>query len=119
MLSGNYIITTDAEQNRNLASVKNVLDYIDTHYREPLSVKELATLSNYSEYYFMKLFKQYTGKSVMAFVRDKRMELAKEEFDENRICDVAERFGYESTSGFSRAYKRCYGECPCGSRMNA
>ena len=39
MLAGNYIITTDAEQNRNLLSVKKVLDYISAHYREPLSVK--------------------------------------------------------------------------------
>lgn len=62
MLAGNYIITTDAEQNRNLLSVKKVLDYISAHYREPLSVKELSGLSNYSEFYFMKLFKQYTGK---------------------------------------------------------
>lgn len=95
------------------------MDYIDEHLNEKITAGEIASAAGYSVYYFSRLFKQYTGKSVMAFVRDKRMELAKEEFDENRICDVAERFGYESTSGFSRAYKRCYGECPCGSRMNA
>ena len=77
MLAGNYIITTDAEQNRNLLSVKKVLDYISAHYREPLSVKELSGLSNYSEFYFMKLFKQYTGKTAAAYLNDYRLEKAK------------------------------------------
>ena len=77
MLAGNYIITTDAEQNRNLLSIKKVLDYISAHYREPLSVKELSSLSNYSEFYFMKLFKQYTGKTAAAYLNDYRLEKAK------------------------------------------
>ena len=76
MLAGNYIITTDAEQNRNLLSIKKVLDYISAHYREPLSVKELSGLSNYSEFYFMKLFKQYTGKTAAAYLNDYRLEKA-------------------------------------------
>ena len=42
MFTGNYIITTDTEQNRNLLSVKKVLEYISIHYRGPLSVKELV-----------------------------------------------------------------------------
>ena len=77
MLAGNYIITADAEQNRNLLSIKKVLDYISAHYREPLSVKELSGLSNYSEYYFMKLFRQYTGKTLVEYINDFRMEKAK------------------------------------------
>ena len=79
MLAGNYIITTDAEQNRNLLSVKKVLDYISAHYREPLSVKELSGLSNYSEFYFMKLFKQYTGKTAAAESRKKRFHFRSRE----------------------------------------
>ena len=95
------------------------INYIEEHLNEKITAEEIAAAAGYSVYYFSRLFKEFTGKSVMVFVRDKRMELAKEEFDENRICDVAERFGYGTTSGFSRAYKRCYGECPSGSRMNA
>ena len=88
MLAGNYIITTDAEQNRNLLSVKKVLDYISAHYREPLSVKELSGLSNYSEFYFMKLFKQYTGKTAAAYLNDYRLEKGKvPAFAYRCICD--------------------------------
>ena len=107
MLSGNYIITTDAEQNRNLASVKNVLDYIDTHYREPLSVKELATLSNYSEYYFMKLFKQYTGKTAAAYLNDYRLEKAKFLLllTDSSVTDIALDVGFNNTSYFIKKFQ--------------
>lgn len=100
-------------------TMNNSIDFIEKHLNEKLTAEEIAANAGYSVYYFSRLFKEYTGKSVMTFVRDRRMELAREQFDESRVCDVAERFGYESTSGFSRAYKRCFGECPCGSRMNA
>ena len=54
----------------------------------------------------------------MRFVRDLRLEQAREEADENRVCELAEKCGYGTASGFSRAYKRAFGENPSG-RMNA
>lgn len=62
MLTKHYIIPVSTEQNKSLAAVKEVLDHISLHYQENLTVSELSGLSNYSEYYFMKLFRQYTGK---------------------------------------------------------
>ena len=63
MLAGNYIIPADTEQNNNLLSIKYVLDYMNQHYSETISARKLALMSNFSEYYFMKLFRQYTGKT--------------------------------------------------------
>ncbi len=107
MLSGNYIITTDAEQNRNLASIKKVLDYIDAHYQEPLSVKELSALSNYSEYYFMKLFKQYTGKTAASYLNDYRLEKAKSLLLHSgaSVTDIALDVGFNNTSYFIKKFQ--------------
>lgn len=65
MLTKHYIIPVSTEQNKSLAAVKEVLDHISLHYQENLTVSELSGLSNYSEYYFMKLFRQYTGKTLV------------------------------------------------------
>ena len=107
MFSGNYIITTDAEQNRNLLSVKKVLEYINTHYREPLSVKELSGISNYSEFYFMKLFKQYTGKTAAAYLNDYRLEKAKSLLlhTDNSVTDIATEVGFNNTSYFIKKFQ--------------
>ena len=107
MLAGNYIITTDAEQKRNLLSVKKVLDYISAHYREPLSVKELSGLSNYSEFYFMKLFKQYTGKTAAAYLNDYRLEKAKSLLlhTDASVTDIALDVGFNNTSYFIKKFQ--------------
>ena len=107
MLAGNYIITTDAEQNRNLLSIKKVLDYISAHYREPLSVKELSGLSNYSEFYFMKLFKQYTGKTAAAYLNDYRLEKAKSLLlhTDASVTDIALDVGFNNTSYFIKKFQ--------------
>lgn len=107
MLAGNYIITTDAEQNRNLLSIKKVLDYISAHYREPLSVKELSGLSNYSEFYFMKLFKQYTGKTAAAYLNDYRLEKAKFLLlhTDASVTDIALDVGFNNTSYFIKKFQ--------------
>ena len=97
----------DAEQNRNLLSVKKVLDYISAHYREPLSVKELSGLSNYSEFYFMKLFKQYTGKTAAAYLNDYRLEKAKSLLlhTDASVTDIALDVGFNNTSYFIKKFQ--------------
>ena len=70
MLTRHYIIPVSTEQNKSLAAVKEVLDHISLHYQENLTVSELSGLSNYSEYYFMKLFRQYTGKTLVEYIND-------------------------------------------------
>jgi AraC-like DNA-binding protein len=93
--------------NRNLLSVKKVLDYISAHYREPLSVKELSGLSNYSEFYFMKLFKQYTGKTAAAYLNDYRLEKAKSLLlhTDASVTDIALDVGFNNTSYFIKKFQ--------------
>ena len=99
--------------------VNKSIEYIEEHLDEQLSPDIIAANAGYSVYHFSRLFKECTGKSVMSFVRDRRLELAQKEFGGNRICDIAEKFGYETASGFCRAYKRRFGIRPGKSRMNA
>lgn len=87
--------------------MKKVLDYISTHYREPLSVKELSGLSNYSEFYFMKLFKQYTGKTAAAYLNDYRLEKAKSLLlhTDASVTDIALDVGFNNTSYFIKKFQ--------------
>ena len=99
-------------------TVRRSIEYIEEHLNEKLSPDIIAAEAGYSVSYFSRIFKEYSGKSVMRFVRDLRLEQAREEADENRVCELAEKCGYGTASGFSRAYKRAFGENPSG-RMNA
>ena len=120
MLIGNYIVPADTEQNRNLASIKMVLDYINEHYQEQLTVKELTELSNYSEYYFMKLFKQYTGKTVASYLNDFRLEKAKVMLlhSDRSITEIALDVGFNNTSYFIKKFQQANMVSPHKYRRN-
>ena len=121
MLAGNYIITSDhAEQNKSLSSIKNVLDYINSHYNEPLNAKELAGLSNYSEYYFMKLFRQYTGKTLIEYINDLRLEKSKTLLlhSDDSVTEIALECGFNNTSYYIKKFQQANGISPHKFRKN-
>ena len=108
MLTKHYIIPVSTEQNKSLAAVKEVLDHISLHYQENLTASELSGLSNYSEYYFMKLFRQYTGKTLVEYINDFRMEKAKYllTHSDAPVTEIAMNVGFNSTSYFIKKFQQ-------------
>lgn len=97
----------------HIISIQNSIRYINTHLEEDLSPEILAEKANYSLFHFCRMFKEVTGESVMRFVREKRMERAISDIKEGySLADIAAKCGYETTSGFSRAYKKQFGQRP-------
>ncbi len=93
--------------------MNRVLDYIEAHLEEKLTNGQLADIAGYSEYHFLQLFKAHTGETVMEYVCRRRLFRAIDEIlAGGRIIDVAFRYGFESHSAFSRAFKREFGLSP-------
>ncbi len=57
--------------------IQNILDYIAIHVKEPLTISALAARLGYTEYYFSHKFKKETGYSVNAYIRQRKIEMAK------------------------------------------
>lgn len=60
------------------AKLKTVLEYIDAHYAEELSIADLAFLCYFSEYHFMRFFKRFMGTSCLNYIKNLRLEKAAE-----------------------------------------
>ena len=120
MLMGNYITPADKEENKSLASIKKILDYINLNYSQSLTAAELTALSNYSEYYFMKLFKQYTGKTLIAYINDLRIEKAKPMLlhSDSSVTEIALEVGFNNTSYFIKKFQQATGMSPHKFRRN-
>ena len=97
----------------HMKSVMESIQFINTHLDDDLSPERLAFEAGYSMFHFCRIFKEVTGESVMRFVRGKRLKAAYEEMQSGGDMDeVAARCGYETTSGFSRAYQKQFGYRP-------
>ena len=93
--------------------VQKVLSYINEHFREELSVEDLAERFYLSPYHFMRLFKAQTGTTVHAYVRQKRLMHAARLIREGMpAAKAAAESGFGDYSAFHRAFKESFGISP-------
>ena len=93
--------------------INQILKYIEEHLDEELSCTILAKEAGYSEYYFIRNFKMYMGVTVMEYIGKRRLVKASEDILEgNKILDVALKYGWQSHSGFTKAFQREFGFSP-------
>ena len=94
--------------------LKNVLDYIEMHFAEPISVSELAKLIFYSDYHFMRFFKKHMNMTCVEYINNLRLEKSVELFEQGNtsILDVSLSVGFHNLSYFHRAFKKKYHMTP-------
>ena len=90
------------------------LRYIREHFNEPFSIQTLAQLENYNPSYYTDWFRKKIGCSPSKYLREFRVERAKEMLLNPRfsLLDIAVQIGYNSHSAFTRAFKQTVGCSP-------
>ena len=100
--------------------MQDVLKYIHDHIREPLLAADVAKQYGYSVWYFCEKFKKYAGRTFVEYVRHYRIHLAALGIlSGEKVLDVAASFGYESISGFNKAFLKEFGCAPKEYRKQA
>lgn len=90
-------------------NVRIVQEYIAEHFQEPLTREQLSSLVWLNEDYLSRLFKKYTGLSLMDYVTWERMERAKQMLRSSAlsISEIALEVGYSNTAYFTKMFKKC------------
>ena len=90
-----------------------VLKYIHEHISETLTLTDLADRFGYSKWHFCSKFHEYTGKSFTKYVRHYRLQLASIDIlSGKKVTDTATAYGYDTLSGFNKAFLAQYGCLP-------
>lgn len=103
------IMSTLAAGQKNLSKpVSQAIEYICGHYREAVTVEEIARRSALSKYHFSRIFRAETGSSPHEYLCRIRIRHAQELIMETgrSIDDIAAECGFSSTSHFIRAFKK-------------
>ena len=94
--------------------IQEVKRIIDQDLSLNYNLSELAKAVGTNEQYLKKYFKQQYGKTVMGYITEQKMELAKKLIlaGEHRISDVARLTGYKHSTHFTTAFKKYFGFIP-------
>lgn len=94
--------------------VQAALDYIESHLLEPIDIRALAEVCNYSQSRFQQLFRHIVEVPALKYIRERRLTEAKVDLlaPESVVGVVAAKYGYDSRKAFSRAFKRYHGIDP-------
>lgn len=90
------------------------LDWIEEHLSGTIEVSDLAEMTHISSFYYQRLFKKLTGKTVMEYVKLRRLARSGERLRQGNesILQIALESGFGSHEDFSRSFKRYYGLTP-------
>lgn len=110
------VLINRAILNHQISSLRNavsnekiaeILDYINDHLKEELSVDSLTEHFYMSRSYLMHLFKAETGYSVGSYINEKRLLMAKSMIQAGMsVTDACYSCGFRDYSTFSRAFKK-------------
>ena len=98
---------------RSSKTVSQVVEYINLHYSEPLSLDALAERFFISKYHLSHEFQRQVGTSVCRYIQKKRLQIARHLLSQgskpNGVYSVC---GFGDYTGFYRAFRAEYGTSP-------
>ena len=101
-------------QPEQLGPICSVINYIQEHFTENLSIEDMAQLANFSVPYFSKCFKEKTGTNYKTYCSSVRIAYAMKLFATSTLnaTEVCYRSGFNTYSVFARTFKQQTGMTP-------
>ncbi len=104
----------DGKNKEVLNRLRAVIQYIKENYQRQVTVAELAAICHFSEYYFMRFFKQYMNTTCIEYINQYRLEIAAGKLlsGMESVTDIALDTGFHNISYFNRVFKKNFGITP-------
>lgn len=105
------------EQNYSPA-VTRIIQHINTHINDPLTLSDFCALTGKSKGYLCALFKKELGIPLTAYIQEQKIEEAKNFllFTDMPIIEISELFGFSNSNYFIKLFRRFYNETPAAFR---
>ena len=110
---------SDGAREADVGNVQNSIKFIFDHFRDDITLPQVAAASGYTPNYFSKLFGELTGRRYVDFLNSLRVNYAKMLLASTKrsVIDIARASGFSSLSNFARVFKNETGFTPMGFRQ--
>ncbi|WP_346879271.1 MULTISPECIES: AraC family transcriptional regulator [unclassified Clostridium] len=96
-----------------LKDLNKVIDYIEDHLTDDLSLEIISIYAGVSDYHFRKIFFYLSEMTLSEYIKNRKLsEASMNLLHGEKVTDVALKYGYQSIDGFTRAFKKWCGFLP-------
>lgn len=100
--------------------LQNAINYIEDNLTNDIDYEVIASKSGFSNFYFQRIFGILCGCSLGEYIRNRRLTLAGNELSSanEKVIDIALKYGYDSPESFARAFSKFHGISPSKAKEN-
>lgn len=104
-----------------IESLQKAIQYIEEHLLENVTIEQISAQAHISPFYFQRTFTLLTDVTVFEYIRRRRLTLVAHELlqSDNKIIDLAHKYGYDTPESFSKAFRRQHGIAPSEARKSS
>ncbi|SEP46260.1 AraC family transcriptional regulator [Propionispora vibrioides] len=108
LLRRHTVRVTNEVKNRQQHQLRLLLEYIDNHYQQKITLKELAAMANVTPHHLCRLFKSIIGMPPIEYINQLRINEAKRFLQQHhlKVGEVAQLVGFSDSNYFSRIFKK-------------
>lgn len=101
-----------------IEAIGAAVQYIENHITDELTVDMIAGHVNISSFYFQRGFSMLCGFTISEYIRNRRLALAGTDLitGDEKIIEIAVKYGYDSPDSFTKAFSRFHGVTPAAAR---
>lgn len=94
-------------------------DYIDSHYKNPITIDEMAKAACFSPHHFKRLFKQVYRINPHEYLTHIRLNKANSllQLNTDTVKAIGSQIGFENDASFIRMYRQKFGITPMQMRL--
>lgn len=92
-----------------------IFQFVVGNYKNHITLNEVASIANLTPQAFCRYFKKHTGKTLISFLNEVRINEACKIVVSNRFdsfSDVSYKTGFDNVTNFNRVFKKTIGKSP-------
>lgn len=94
--------------------LNNAIDYIEENLSNEIDYTDVSKIACCSTHHFQRMFSYMADVSLSEYIRRRRMSVAAVDLQSSnqKVIDIALKYGYESPTAFNRAFQSVHGVAP-------
>lgn len=101
--------------------LREIIAYVNNHYKDSLTLDNMARQTGFSREYFCRFFKQHMGITFLRYVNEVRISHAGRLLSDTdlSISEIMQESGFTNQTLFNRLFKEIYGMTPRQARISS